>query len=325
MLGTINKIPDIVVGDITVYTKGQNINLRSEPNTTSKVIANIATSNTEIGKYTKYYAMDSGNSLYKWYEFDGKYGKGWIRSDLSNFAIGVSIVPTQNKDAEAQTTMNDISKSDTSIINELNACTLLIETLQAKGKNMNVQTTEVKRIYESVAKRQTDIEKSATQSKWGKVTDKISTATSNAWGSMKRFFGLSGIPGVGFVVTTTTLIIVAVAVAAGAGATALTYIKPWKDASNIDKKAVDKIRKELEAAGLDKETIDKVADIASKGMVDAFETGKNQADVDNLFDSFTKMFSNIKFIAIAGIALLAAPKIMDLMTENKTAYRKLKN
>ena len=323
MLGAINKIPDMVAGDVRIFTKGANVNLRSEPNTTSKVVANVATTGTEVGTYTKYYANDASNFLYKWYEFTGKYGNGWIRNDLATLAPVSSTVATtpKNSDAEAQAMINEVSKMDTQIINDLNVCAVFADSLLAKGKNINTQTAEIKRIYESVAKRQAEIEKSATQSKWGKVTDKISSAASSAWGSLKKFFGLQGI---GIVITTTTLIIVAIAVAAGAGATALAYIKPWKDASNIDKQAVEKIRKELEAAGLDKETIDKVADIASKGIVDAFETGKNQADFENMFDSLGNMFKNVKFIAIAGIALLLAPTIMDMMSENKTAYRKLK-
>ena len=325
MLNANQYVVDNSIVGMYILTKGSNINIRTGAGTGYSVSKQLAASGSYAGRCSGLVWNDA-DPKYKWYEIavtPPLTAKSYIRTDLATLTgtapAGTSTTTTTaSKDTDAQAMMNEISKTDTETMNNLNVCAALIVLLKEKGKNMAAQIAEVARISDSVAKRQADIEKSAKQSMWGKVTDKISSATSSAWGSLKKLFGLQGIEGIGIVITTTTLVIVAVSVVVGAGATALALAKPWKDASNIDKKAVEKIRKELEAAGVDPAAINKVTDIASKEIVNAFVDGGRQA-------KFGKFFSNIKLIAIAGIALLLAPKVMNLVSENKTAYRKLRN
>jgi hypothetical protein len=190
MLGNITKIPDIVVGDIRIYTKGTNVNLRSEPNTASKVIATVAASGTETGRYAGYYANDATNLMYKWYEFfDGKYGRGWIRNDLATMKdVSTSVTPPKNDDAEAQQMLDDIVAQDVETMNNLNTAAAMIENLQAKGVNTATSANKLTAIFARLKERQNEMEKPTT---WGKVKGTIS----NAWGSVKNFFGFRGIEG----------------------------------------------------------------------------------------------------------------------------------
>ena len=190
MLGNISKIPDMVVGDIRIYTKGTNVNLRSEPNTTSKVIANVAATGTEIGKYAKFYANDSSNFMYRWYEFSGgKYGGGWIRNDLATLTdVAASIPAVKNDDAEAQQLLDEIVSQDKETMNHLNTAAAMIENLQAKGVNTATSANKLTAIFTRLQERQEAMQKPTT---WGKVKGTIT----NAWGSVKNFFGLKGVEG----------------------------------------------------------------------------------------------------------------------------------
>jgi len=277
----------------------------------------VAVSGTEIGQSTGHVYSDP-DPRYKWYEFDYKpgFGFGYIRSDLCTLVdisgtITASMLP-QNNDTEAQQTMNEITTLDTETINELNTCAALIDSLKSRNINTAAANNEVVRLYNSVKKRQDEIEKSATQTKWGKITGTVSTAASNAWGSLRKFLGFSGVGSL-----TATLIIVGVSIVVGSGATALVVLKPHKNSANIDKKAAEKIRKELEAAGLDPATVDKVVSIARKEVVNAYNVGNRQGS----FGSFSSL---IKYAAIAGVALLVMPKLLEMITKNKAAYKNLK-
>jgi len=312
MLGNIVKIYNFSEVGLTMFSKGASVRLRSEPNTTSTILRTIANTGTPIGMSTGYY--HNGADFYKWYEYRNGNETGWIRSDLVTLSSSGNTSSqnntSKNDDVEAQQMMNEISTIDVETVNELNTCAALIEALKVKKKNTDAANREVQRIYESVAKRQADIESSATKSKWGKVTSSISTAASNAWKSLKNFFGFNGTQGVGIIITTTTLIIVGISILVGAGGSALIFIKPFKNAANIDKNAAKKIRKELEAAGLDQETINKVVDIASKEIVNAFTTGSNQG-------IFKSIMNVGKILLIGGVTLWAAPKVMDYLEKTK--------
>ena len=191
MSGNFTKIPDIVVGDIRIFTKGTSVNLRSEPNTTSKVIATVAATGTEIGRYAGYYANDATNLMYKWYEFSGgKYGNGWIRNDLATLtATTTTTVPTaKNDDAEAQQMLDDIVSQDKETMNNLNTAAAMIPNLQAKGVNTATSANKLTAIFARLQERQEAMQKPTT---WGKVKGTIT----NAWGSVKNFFGLRGMEG----------------------------------------------------------------------------------------------------------------------------------
>ena len=298
MSRNISKIPDIVVGDIRILTKGTNVNLRSEPNTASKVIATVAASGTEIGKYAKYYANDSSNFMYKWYEFSGgKYGNGWIRNDLATLTTTTSTTPAaKNDDAEAQQLLDDIVAQDKETMNNLNNAAALIETLKTKGVSTTASANRLTAIFTRLQERQEAMKKTT----WGKVKDTIS----NAWGSVKKFFGFSGMGILPIV------IIAGIALVAGAGTTALVMIKPWKNQSNIDLKESRELKELLENA--DPVVAQKIREDIKTQLVDAYTTGNRQGSVS--------CFMSIgKYVLIAGAALWLAPKLMDFL--GKTARK----
>ena len=306
MIGEINKIPDIATGDINILTKGTNVNLRVEPNTSSKIIATVATSGTDIGKYAKYYAYDGGSSGYKWYEFyDGKYGRGWIRNDLVTFTYNSASSAAANKDdAEAQRLLDEIVAQDKETMNNLNGAAALIETLKAKGVNTTASANKLSAIFARLQERQEAMKKTT----WGKVRETIS----NAWGSVKNFFGLSGadgeyrnMQGLGIL---PIVIIAVIAIAAGAGTTALVLIKPWKNQSNIDLKESKELKALLESA--DPVVAQKIREEIKTQLVDAYTTGNRQGGVSSVV-------SIGKYVLIAGAALWLAPKIMDFLNDRK--------
>jgi hypothetical protein len=298
MLGY-TKIPDIVVGDNRIFTKGTNVNLRSEPNTTSKILATVAASGTEIGKYAGFYAMDSSNFIYKWYEFfDGKYGRGWIRNDLATLANNAApAVTSKNDDVEAQATLDEIVAQDKETMNNLNNAAALIETLKAKGVNTTPSANKLTAIFTRLKERQEAMQKTT----WGKVKDTIT----NSWGSVKKFFGFNG---VGAVIT--ICVIAGIALIAGAGTTALLMIKPWKNQSNIDLKESKELKTLLENA--DPVVAQKIREDIKTQLVDAYTTGNRQGSVSSFL-------SIGKYVLIAGAALWFAPKIMDFL--GKTARK----
>jgi hypothetical protein len=341
MLGNFTKIPDIVVGDTRIFTKGTNINLRSEPNTTSKVVATVAASGTETGRYTGYYANDATNFMYKWYEFSGgKYGSGWIRNDLATLnTTTTTTVPTaKNDDAEAQQTLDDIVAQDVETMNNLNTAAAMIDTLKAKGVNTATSAGKLTAIFARLQERQEALNKPTT---WGKVKGTIT----NAWGSVKNFFGFKGIEGLKFPklknskvaklhtsamkkmpfpklkrmrknvpaiqnnsemqgvgAIITICIIAGIAVLAGAGTTALVLCKPWKNQSNIDLKESKELKALLENA--DPVVAQKIREDIKTQLVDAYNVGNRQGTVSG--------FMSIgKYVLIAGAALWLAPKVMD--------------
>jgi len=311
MLGNIAKLFSFGDAGLNMYTKGASVRLRSEPNTTSAILRTIANTGTQIGISTGYYF--NGADFYKWHEYKNGSETGWIRGDLvtmsapATASTPASSTSSSNKDdAEAQQMMNEISTLDIETVNDLNTCAALIEALKKKNKNTATADREVQRIYESVAKRQADIESSATKSKWGKVASSVSAAASSAWKSLKSFFGFNG---TGAIITT-TLIIISISILVGAGGTALLMLKPFKNAAQMDKKAVEKIRKELEAAGLDQATIDKVIDISAKEVANAFNAGKTQG-------IFASIKSAGKFILIGGLTLFLVPKLINSYEKSK--------
>ena len=290
MLGNFTKIPDITVGDTRIYTKGTNINLRSEPNTSSKIIATIPASGTEIGKYAKFYYVDS--SFFKWYEFfDGKYGRGWIRSDLATFTVTETVVPSaQNADAEAQQLINETVAQDKEIMNNLNTAAAMIEQLKAKGVSTSTSEAKMRTIFGRLQKRQEEMQKPTT---WGRITGTIS----NAWGTAKKFFGFRGI---GELIT--LLIVGGILIAVGAGASALVLIKPWKNQSNIDLKESKELKELLENA--DPATAQKIRDDLKGQLVDAYETGHRQGSV-------SKFMNITKYAAIGLLGIWILPKALD--------------
>jgi hypothetical protein len=285
MLGAISKISDSVAGDIRVCTKGTNVNLRSEPNTTSKIVDTVAASGTEVGKYAKYYANDGG---YKRYEFSGgKYGAGWIRNDLATLTA-VASAP-KNDDEEAQQLLDEIVAQDKETMNNLNSAAALIETLKSKGVSTASSANKLTTIFARLQERQEAMKKTT----WGKVKDTISSA----WGSVKDFFGMSGLGILPIVV------VGVIAIAVGAGATALVLIKPWKNQSNIDLKESKELKALLESA--DPVVAEKIREDIKSQLVDAYTTGNRQGSISG--------FMSIgKYVLIAGAALWLAPKLMNL-------------
>jgi len=331
MLGNINKIPDIVVGDLRILTKGTNINLRAEPNTTSRIIANVAATGTEVGRYAKYYAFD-GSSLHRWYEFfDGRYGRGWIRGDLATMSnVATTPTPSGNDDAEAQKLLDEIVMQDVETMNNLNTAAAMIPTLQAKGVSTTASANKLTAIFARLKERQDAMQKPNT---WGKVKGTVT----NAWGSVKSFFGLRGIEGfrkhknskfpifrrkrcnaseiqhntdiqgIGAVITLTTIAIVSgITLIVGAGTAALVLIKPWKNQSNIDLKESKELKALLENA--DPAVAQRIREDIKSQLVDAYTVGNRQGSVSS--------FMSIgKYVLIAGAALWLAPRVLDFLNK----------
>ena len=310
---------------MNMYTKGTSVRLRSEPNTTSTIVKTVANSGTYIGISSGYYHI--ATDFYKWYEYKNGSEIGWIRQDLVTLSAPSSSSGSavKNDDTEAQQLLDEIVAQDKEIMNNLNTSAALIETLKTKGVATATSTSKLTTIMTRLQERQTAMQKTT----WGKVKDTIS----NAWGSVKSFFGFSGfnfqrlkkskipmrkrsnfpavaqpaqeIQGLGIL---PIVIIAGIALVAGAGTTALVLIKPWKNQSNIDLKESKELKELLENA--DPVVAQKIREDIKTQLVDAYTTGNRQGSVSSIF-------SVGKYVLIAGLALWLAPKLMDYLGGSK--------
>jgi len=198
----------------TILTKGTNVRIRSSASATSAIKRTVAASGTAVGKCQGRVWYDS-NPQYKWYEIEGG---GFIRNDLATLtgeAKPLPVAKPKNDDEEAQRELDTIVSQDRETMNNLNTAAAMIETLKNKGVATVTSANKIKTIFARLQERQEAMKKTT----WGKVKDTVS----NAWGSVKRFFGFNGM---GELIT--IAIIAGIALVAGAGTTALVMLKPWK-------------------------------------------------------------------------------------------------
>jgi len=283
---------------MNMHTKGTSVRLRSEPNTTSTIIKTVANSGTQIGTSTGYY--HNGADFYKWYEYRNGSEIGWIRQDLVTLSASAGSISTggstsKNDDAEAQKLLDEIVAQDKETMNNLNVAAAMIETLKPKGVNTAASATKLTAILTRLQERQEAMKKTT----WGKVKDTIT----NAWGSVKKFFGFNGM---GEIIT--ICVIAGIALVVGAGTTALVMIKPWKNQSNIDLKESKELKALLENA--DPVVAQKIREDIKTQLVDAYTTGNRQGSVSSFL-------SIGKYVLIAGAALWFAPKLLDYFNKRK--------
>ena len=112
-----------------MFTKGTNVNLRSEPQTSARVIANVAASGTPIGKSSGVYSYNEVNCGEEWYQFVGSnYGTGWIRGDLAAFSTSPNAPPSTSIP----------SPSAPSSSTPTTSTTVSLPISQASGSNSNL-------------------------------------------------------------------------------------------------------------------------------------------------------------------------------------------
>ena len=306
MLGA-SKLYDMnALGVTRLFTKGTNVNLRSEPNTASKIMATVSANGTEIGTYTRYYVNDNA---YKWHEFSGdKYGTGWIRNDLVTMSVASSTTTAKsNDDAEAQKICDNIAAQDVEVLNNLEVAAATIEKLKAKGINTTTHTKVLNDVFARVQNRQADMNNPSKIGAWGRVSNTIG----NAWSNVKNFFGFSGIASL-----TVFIVVAVVAVVVGAGGAALITLKPWKGQSDIDLKESKELKSLLENADPDIAT--KVREDLKGQLQDAYALGKRQG-------SFSGFMSIGKYIIAGGLALWLLPKVLDYFDDVKKNVRRINN
>lgn len=278
----------------TVVTKGTNINIRSGASTASSVIKNVAASGTALGKATGRVWYDT-NPAYKWYEVDGS-PYMYIRNDLATLTgeakATASTTTAKSSDAEAQQMMDEIVSQDKETMNNLNNAAAMIEQLKAKGVSTTASANKLTVIFNRLQERQEAMKKTT----WGKVKDTIS----NAWGSVKNFFGFSGLG------VLPVVIIAGVALVAGAGATALVTLKPWKNQSTIDLKESKELKNLLDNA--DPVVAEKIRTDIKEQLVDAYTTGNRQG-------SFSSVWNIGKYVFAGVLALWLVPKAMDMLNK----------
>ena len=287
----------------TILTKGTNVNIRTGAGTGNSILRTVAASGTNVGKCSGRVWNDA-DPKYKWYEIAATPPllMGYIRNDLATLTGSATSLTTtsstaKNDDAEAQQLLDDIVAQDKETMNNLNNAAALIETLKTKGVSTTASANRLSAIYKRLQERQNAMQKTT----WGKVKDTITSA----WGSVKKFFGFSG---VGEIIT--ICVIAGIALIAGAGTTALVMIKPWKNQSNIDLKESRELKELLENA--DPVVAQKIREDIKTQLVDAYTTGNRQGSVSS--------FMSIgKYVLIAGAALWLAPKLMDFL--GKTARK----
>ena len=279
----------------TILTKGTNVNIRTGAGTGNSILRTVAASGTNVGKCSGRVWNDA-DPKYKWYEIAATPPLliGYIRNDLATLTGSAASITTastsKNDDAEAQQLLDEIVAQDKETMNNLNNAAALIETLKTKGVSTTTSANKLSAILTRLQERQETMKKTT----WGKVKDTIS----NAWGSVKNFFGFSGMGILPIV------IIAGIALVAGAGTTALVLIKPWKNQSNIDLKESRELKELLENA--DPVVAQKIREDIKTQLVDAYTTGNRQGSVSS--------FMSIgKYVLIAGAALWLAPKLMDFL------------
>jgi hypothetical protein len=289
---------DNTVAGKTIATKGTNVNIRSGASTTSKILKTVAASGTVVGKCSGRVWLDT-DPKYKWYEIaePPPLLPSYVRNDLATLtttSTSSTASPPKHDDAEAQQLLDDIVAQDKETMNNLNIAAAMIGNLKAKGVNTTTSANKITAIFNSVQERQEAMKKTT----WGKVKDTIS----NAWGSVKNFFGFNGIGILPIV------IIAGIALVAGAGTTALVLIKPWKNKSNIDLKESKELKALLENA--DPVVAQKIREDIKTQLVDAYTIGNRQGSVSSFL-------SIGKYVLIAGVALWLAPKLMNYFNHRK--------
>jgi hypothetical protein len=281
----------------TIRTKGTNVRIRASASTSSAIRRTVAASGTAVGTCQGRVWYDA-DPKYKWYEIEGG---GFIRNDLATLTGAAKPIPVaakpataapapKNDDKEAQQEIDAVVAQDKETMNNLNSAAAMLDSLKTQGVATATSASKLKTIMERLQTRQEAMQKTT----WGKVKDTIS----NAWSSVKRFFGFSGMGVIPVV------IVAGIAVVAGAGSTALVMIKPWKNQSNIDLKESKELKALLENTA--PEIAQKVRQDIKEQIVDAYTTGNRQGSVGSFL-------SIGKYILIAGAALWIAPKIMDYL------------
>lgn len=293
----------------SAYTKGTNVRVRAMPGTSGSILTTHSANNTFAGTLTG--SLTTPVNGCTWYEIlmpNGK--KGWIRNDVLTMSgnstspftpyvpnINVPTVPsnsTSKDDAEAQKLIDEILAQDKQTLNNLNEASAMIEQLKAKGVNTTQRENQLKKITTNVLTRQDAM----TKTTWGKVKDKIT----NAWGSIKRFFGFSGL-GILPIVA-----VAAIALVAGSGATALIMLKPWKNESSLDLKESKELKELLSKA--DPQTATKIRQDLKNQVVDAYTVGNRQGT----WGSYGKIFT---YAGVAILALWGIPRLMDALDHKK--------
>jgi len=180
-----------------IVTKGTNVNIRKSYSTTSAILKTVPVSGTAVGKSQGrvWYDVDAkgADTGYMWYEIDG--GSGYIRDDLATLTgddwkpQATTTATTNNDEKEAQKLLDEIVALDIETMNNLTSITATIQALKAKGVNTTTSENKVAAIFARLQERQDAMKKST----WCKVKDTISTAASNAWSSVKKFFGFNGL------------------------------------------------------------------------------------------------------------------------------------
>lgn len=277
----------------TIVTKGTNVNIRSQPNSVnSKVLRTVAATGTVVGKCSGRVWADT-DPKYKWYEIDATPPAllSYVRNDLANLTGTALPIPTAkpaSDDQEAQKLMDEIVAQDKETMNNLTSAAASIEQLKAKGVNTATSASKLTIIFGRVQERQEAMKKTT----WGKVKDTIS----NAWGSVKRFFGFSGLG------ILPIIIIAGIALVAGAGTTALVLLKPWKNQSTIDLKESKELKSLLDNA--DPVVAQKIRTDIKDQLVDAYTTGNRQGKISSFWNIST-------YITVGLLGFMLIPKLLD--------------
>lgn len=268
-----------------VYTRNGAVNVRRDSSTTSAILTTVAREK-QIGLFA---GKIEDHIDGKWLQVSIPGGFGWVRSDVVIVVNPSAKVPT---DAETESVVNQLQKTDEKIFNTLLRSLPKMQAAKAKGINVTAHETQYKALYSRFSVRQKALKESTAikcqtgiQSTYVELRDKL-----KAW---------LGISGIGEPVTLATVCVIAI-LSVAATATVYYIFKPKYDESTKDLVISSDLEKALSTLSPEKQEAVK-ADL-EKQVDDAYNQGKT----DGTFGGMGKV---LLYGGIAFAGFLALTKL----------------
>lgn len=265
-------------------------NVRQSYSTSSQIIGKITKS--DRWKVQSYGYKTGESDAEKWYAIKMPDGQiGYCRKDLLQFYT------VTNKDTYSDKELNiflaDLAAVNKSIYLRLLQSSVLIQEAYQKGVNYNTisaYAAKLEQLNNNLATRQKELENS--------TYIKCKTAFESVWQSAYNVYKkllntLSSISGIGAAPVVIAAVVVAITAVAGVAAYSIyTALKPKYDASVVDLKQSDELKKALES--LTPAEQNKVVNDLEKQIDDAYNEGRKDA-------TFSGAWAIIKPVAL-GVA-----------------------
>lgn len=263
-------------------------NVRQSYSTSSQIIGKITKS--DRWKVQSYGYKTGESDAEKWYAIKMPSGQiGYCRKDLLQFYTYTDKDNYSEKDLN--TFLSDLVAVNKSIYLRLLQSSVLIQDASAAGvkyETLAAYAAKLKQLNDNLAARQKELESST----FIKCKTAFDTVWQKAYSVYKKLMQTISNLGIGAAPVVIAAVVVAITAVAGVAAYSIyTALKPKYDASVVDLKQSDELKKALES--LTPAEQNKVVNDLEKQIDDAYNEGKKDA-------TFSGAWAIIKPLALAG-------------------------